>query len=129
MNTPWQTKQNKAKADPLSYIRRPASTAFTGYTTQKKQSSSIPQSIAKPKSYSDEVKDQIFDRQNEYKSSNLFTQSVIDSNKDWVNQHPHAFDKAIEEQNESDKRSELAENAVDYGLNILSAFNPIAGVS
>lgn len=55
MNTPWQTKQDKVKVDPLRYIRRPASTTITGYSNQIKPSNDIPSSIARPKNYPDQI--------------------------------------------------------------------------
>ena len=114
MNTPWQTKQDKVKVDPLRYIRRPASTAITGYSNQIKPSNDIPSSIARPKNYPDQIRDAIFSRKNEYRSSNIGTQNIIDKNEDWVSKHPHTFDKAIEKQNQEDQENEQNNDLFQY---------------
>ena len=114
MNTPWQTKQDKVKVDPLRYIRRPASTTITGYSNQIKPSNDIPSSIARPKNYPDQIRDAIFSRKNEYKSSNIGTQNIIDKNEDWVSKHPHTFDKAIEKQNQEDQENEQNNDLFQY---------------
>ena len=101
MITPWN-KQQKA-VDPVdTYIKRPTAYVKPYFKQQSSTGSSKFNVPFKPKPYLDEENEDN-DLGSGYRSTNKTTQSVIDENAGWVANHPHAYDDAMQEDQEKDQ--------------------------